>query len=63
MLGDSAVIDRRRPKGYCFHAMIVPTAKIRVRRDEDSVFIGKSELLPGCHAHRRDRGEALIPPS
>lgn len=40
--------------------MIVPIAKIQVRRDEDGVWIAKSRLLPGCHAHGRDRGEALL---
>jgi predicted RNase H-like HicB family nuclease len=40
--------------------MIVPISKIKVRRDEDGVFIAKSELLPGCHTHGRDRGEALL---
>jgi predicted RNase H-like HicB family nuclease len=40
--------------------MIVPVAKIQVRRDEDGVWIAKSRLLPGCHAHGRDRGEALL---
>lgn len=40
--------------------MIVPISKIKVRRDEDGVFIAKSELLPGCHAHGRDRGEAIL---
>jgi predicted RNase H-like HicB family nuclease len=24
------------------------------------VWIAKSTLLPGCHAHGRDRGEALL---
>ena len=40
--------------------MIVPIAKIQVRRDEDGVWIAKSRLLPGCHAHGQDRGEALL---
>jgi len=40
--------------------MIVPVAKIHVRRDEDGVWIAKSKLLPGCHAHGKDRGEALL---
>jgi hypothetical protein len=31
--------------------MIIPVAKIQVRRDEDGVWIAKSKLLPGCHAH------------
>ena len=40
--------------------MIVPVSKIRVRRDEDGVWIAKSQALPGCHAHGRDRGEAIL---
>jgi len=40
--------------------MIVPLSKIRTRRDEDGVWIAKSALLPGCHAHGRDRGEAIL---
>jgi predicted RNase H-like HicB family nuclease len=40
--------------------MIVPLAKIQLRRDEDGVWIAKSALLPGCHAHGRDRGEARL---
>ena len=40
--------------------MIVPVSKIQVRRDEDGVWIAKSRLLPGCHAHGADRGEALL---
>jgi predicted RNase H-like HicB family nuclease len=40
--------------------MIVPVAKIQVRKDEDGVWIAKSRLLPGCHAHGHDRGEALL---
>ena len=40
--------------------MIVPVAKIHVRRDKDGVWIAKSKLLPGCHAHGKDRGEALL---
>jgi predicted RNase H-like HicB family nuclease len=40
--------------------MIVPVAKIQVRRDEDGVWVAKSRLLPGCHAHGNDRGEALL---
>jgi len=40
--------------------MIVPVAKVQLRRDEDGVWIAKSELLPGCHAHGKDRGEALL---
>jgi predicted RNase H-like HicB family nuclease len=40
--------------------MIVPLSKIQLRRDEDDVWIAKSNLLPGCHAHGRDRGEATL---
>jgi len=40
--------------------MIVPVAKIRLRQDEAGIWIAKSRLLPGCHAHGRDRGEALL---
>jgi predicted RNase H-like HicB family nuclease len=40
--------------------MIVPVAKIQVRRDEDGAWIAKSRLLPGCHAYGRDRSEALL---
>jgi predicted RNase H-like HicB family nuclease len=40
--------------------MIVPVAKIQVRKDEDGVWIAKSRLLPGCHSHGNDRGEALL---
>lgn len=40
--------------------MIVPISKVRVRRDEDGVWIAKSALLPGCHAHGKERGEAIL---
>jgi predicted RNase H-like HicB family nuclease len=40
--------------------MIVPLARIQLRRDEDGVWIAKSALLPGCHAHGSDRGEATL---
>jgi predicted RNase H-like HicB family nuclease len=40
--------------------MIVPVAKIQLRQDEDGVWVAKSRLLPGCHAHGNDRGEALL---
>ena len=40
--------------------MIVPLSKIQLRRDEDGVWIAKSKLLLGCHAHGRDRGEAMV---
>ena len=40
--------------------MIVPVAKIQVRKDVNGVWIAKSKLLSGCHAHGKDRGEALL---
>ncbi len=40
--------------------MIVPVGKVQVRRDEDGVWIAKCRLLPGCHAHGADRGEAIL---
>jgi predicted RNase H-like HicB family nuclease len=40
--------------------MIVPESKIRLRRDENGVWIAQSPALPGCHAHGRDRGEAIL---
>jgi predicted RNase H-like HicB family nuclease len=40
--------------------MIVPISKFQLRQDEASVWIAKSQLLPGCHAHGRDRGEAVL---
>lgn len=40
--------------------MIVPPKRIQVRQDEDAVWIAKSKLLPGCHAHGCDRGEAIL---
>ncbi len=49
-----------RAAGYCCGVMLVPLAKIQLRRDEDGVWIAKSSLLPGCHAHGRDRGEAAL---
>lgn len=40
--------------------MIVPLSKIQVRQDEDGVWIAKSKALPGCHAHGRDRADAVL---
>jgi predicted RNase H-like HicB family nuclease len=40
--------------------MIVPISRMRLRKDEDGVWIAKSALLPGCHAHGQDRGEAIL---
>jgi predicted RNase H-like HicB family nuclease len=40
--------------------MIVPLSKPQLRRDEDKGWIAKSNLVPGCHAHGRDRGEATL---
>ena len=42
------------------NGVIVPTSKIQSRQDEDGVWIAKSEFLPGCHAHGKDRGEAIL---
>ncbi len=39
--------------------MLVPFSRIRLREVE-GVWIAKSTLLPGCHAHGRDRGEAIL---
>jgi len=49
----------RWPKPNPFAAGSVPIAKVQTRRDEDGVWIAKSTLLPGCHAHGHDRGEAI----
>lgn len=38
----------------------MPAAKVNLRRDEDGVWIAKSSLLPGCHAHGKERGEAIL---
>ena len=46
--------------GYGGCVMIVPLSKVQLRQDEDGVWIAKSSLLPGCHAHGRDRGEAAL---
>ena len=40
--------------------MIVPRSNVQLRRDEDGVWIAKSSLLPGCHVHGSDRGEAML---
>ena len=40
--------------------MIVPITKIQLWQDEDGIWIAKSKLLPGCHAHGHDRGEAIL---
>ena len=45
---------------YRLDVMIVSISKIQIRRDEDGVWIAKSNLLPGCHAHGKDRGEAIL---
>jgi len=50
----------RRAAVYSVRTMIVPISKIQVRRDEDGVWIAKSALLPGCHAHGQDRGQAIL---
>ena len=46
--------------GVSIYGMIVPLKKVQLRQDQDGVWIAKSALLPGCHAHGRDRGEALL---
>ncbi len=46
--------------GYYVSVMIVPLSKVQLRQDEDGVWIAKSPLLPGCHAHGHDRGEAML---
>ena len=46
--------------GVNIYGMIVPLKKVQLRQDQDGVWIAKSNLLPGCHAHGRDRGEALL---
>ena len=46
--------------GYSLPTMIVPLSKVQLRLDEDGVWIAKSSLLPGCHAHGSDRGEAAL---
>lgn len=38
----------------------LPLSKMQFRQDEDGVWIAKSTLLPGCHAHGRDHGEATL---
>jgi len=45
---------------YSSRTVIVPLTKVQVRHDEDGVWIAKFNLLPGCHAHGRDRGEAIL---
>jgi predicted RNase H-like HicB family nuclease len=35
-------------------------SKIQTWRDEDGVWIAKSGLLPGCHAHGSDRSKAIL---
>jgi predicted RNase H-like HicB family nuclease len=40
--------------------MLVPLSRIQVRRDEGGIWIAKSRLFPGCHAHGKDRGEAVL---
>ena len=53
-------VDRLETFRYYVWVMIVATSKIQVRRDESGAWIAKSKLLPGCHAHGRDRGEAIL---
>ena len=40
--------------------MIVPISKIQLRRDADGVWIAKSVLLPGCHAHGKILAKAIL---
>src|SRR5260370_6396480 len=49
-----------RKSGITVCGIIVPVSKIQVRQDEDRAWIAKSNLLPGCHAHGRDRGAAIL---
>jgi predicted RNase H-like HicB family nuclease len=53
-------VDRVEAFRYCVGVMIVATSKIQVRSDEGGAWVAKSKLLPGCHAHGRDRGEAIL---
>ncbi len=54
------VLYVRQQSGYGESVMIVPLSKVQLRQDEDGIRIAKSVLLPGCHAHGRDRGEAML---
>jgi predicted RNase H-like HicB family nuclease len=40
--------------------MIVPLPKVQLCGDEDGVWIAKSALMAGYHAHGRDLGEAAL---
>jgi predicted RNase H-like HicB family nuclease len=40
--------------------MVVPISKVKVRQDEDGIWIAKSDILPGCHAHGKERSEAIL---
>jgi len=60
MLADRARIDGANENIYRIGVMIVSISKIQIRRDEDGVWVAKSNLLPGCHAHGKDRGEAIL---
>jgi predicted RNase H-like HicB family nuclease len=40
--------------------VLVPISKIRLRQDKDGVWIAKSDLLAGCHAHGKERSEAIL---
>lgn len=53
-------VDRFARGIYSFPRMIVPLTKILTRPDEDRVWIAKSPLLPGCHAHGDNRGDAIL---
>ena len=60
MLADRARIDGANENIYRIGVMIVSISKIQISRDEDGVWVAKSNLLPGCHAHGKDRGEAIL---
>ena len=40
--------------------MIVPLTKLQLRQDKGGVWIPKPMPLPGCHAHERHQGEAVL---
>jgi len=40
--------------------MLLDLNKIDLRQDEDSVWIAKSDLLPGCHASGESKHEAIL---
>jgi predicted RNase H-like HicB family nuclease len=40
--------------------MLIPKDRIVVRQDEDGIWIAKSDLLPGCHAHGKTEADAIL---